>query len=138
MCHIRLHNSCRADFHLVKITFAELRLIRAKNLIQLFRRVSIDVLRSFFLHICFYINIPQNFIPLCQCKLNACLHGIDINRRSRLSGDLSCNTKLIAEHKLYQFDKHAVFCVKDILKRADRNMRLSHNFRNGCSSITLF
>ena len=126
-CHIIAHQSCRADFHLVKVAVAVIREICAEDLLQLCRGMQVDILRCFRQGVGLNVNFPQVLVQLGQGQLDHRFHRIGVNRRQLDVCNASCHAELSAEHRFGQVQQNFILGGKQIQIASSCNTCFVHD-----------
>ena len=136
--HIATHQSCCANFHLVKVALGIIGEIFTKNLLQLCRGMQVDILRCFRQGIGFNVDFSQVLVQFSQCQLDRRFHSIGINRRQLAVCNASCHAELSAEHRFGQFQQNSVLGRKQIQIASPCNTCFIHNLTDRGVFIPLF
>ena len=116
----------------------QLRLIRAKHLIEFFRRRAEDAVGDLALRVALDVNFPQIFVQLRQRDLDGGLRRVDVNRRQPAPGRAPRHGELVGEHEFHQLGQYAVLGAENVLERAVRNIGLFDDLRQRGLLIPLF
>ena len=135
--HIATHQSCRANFHLVKVALGIIGEIFTKNLLQLCRGMQINIFRRVRQGIGFNVDFSQVLIQFSQCQLDCRFHRIGVNRWQLAVCNASCHTELSAEHRFGQFQQNSVLGRKQIQIASPCHTCLVHNLTDSGVFIPL-
>ena len=135
--HIAAHQSCSADFHLVKVALGIMRKIYAKNLLQLCRGMQLDILRCFRQGIGFNVDFPQVLIQFSQCQLECRFHRIGVNRWQLAVCNAPRHAELPGKHRFHQFQQNLVLGRKQIQIASPCHVCFVYNLTDGGVFISL-